>query len=101
MAYLHYQSLELHTDSDIHRPPLVVEHYRNLWNFVRVLHEKEEDGTNICNLNTCPRMSAGASVSVPFPVPAFWMAQLVPRSVPLTLFSVLKKSLLHLAEQPP
>lgn len=39
---------------------LVVEHYRNLWNFVRVVHEKEDDGTSICNATTCPRMSAGA-----------------------------------------
>lgn len=38
----------------------VVEHYRNLWNFVRVIHEKEEDGITICNAQTCPRMSAGA-----------------------------------------
>jgi hypothetical protein len=37
----------------------VVEHYRNLWNFVRVLHEKEDDGTTICNPTSCPRMSAG------------------------------------------
>jgi hypothetical protein len=37
----------------------VIEHYRNLWNFVRVIHEKEEDGTSICNPNSCPRMSAG------------------------------------------
>ncbi|ETS87145.1 hypothetical protein PFICI_00973 [Pestalotiopsis fici W106-1] len=41
----------------------VVEHYRNLWNFVRVIHEKEEDGTTICNATTCPRMSAGANHS--------------------------------------
>ncbi|KAG6093839.1 hypothetical protein E4U14_000195 [Claviceps sp. LM454 group G7] len=41
----------------------VVEHYRNLWNFVRVVHEKEDDGTSICNAATCPRMSAGASHS--------------------------------------
>ncbi|KXH51015.1 Mob1/phocein family protein [Colletotrichum simmondsii] len=41
----------------------VVEHYRNLWNFVRVLHEKEEDGSTICNGTTCPRMSAGANHS--------------------------------------
>lgn len=39
---------------------VVVEHYRNLWNFVRVIHEKEEDGNTICNAQTCPRMSAGA-----------------------------------------
>ncbi|EEY22204.1 maintenance of ploidy protein MOB2 [Verticillium alfalfae VaMs.102] len=42
---------------------LVVEHYRNLWNFVRVIHEKEEDGTTICNVNTCPKMSAGPNHS--------------------------------------
>ncbi|TLS25922.1 hypothetical protein PpBr36_07658, partial [Pyricularia pennisetigena] len=41
----------------------VVEHYRNLWNFVRVVHEKEEDGTTICNSTTCPRTSAGANHS--------------------------------------
>ncbi|KAK8032790.1 protein kinase activator [Apiospora marii] len=41
----------------------VVEHYRNLWNFVRVIHEKEEDGSTICSAKTCPRMSAGANHS--------------------------------------
>jgi hypothetical protein len=41
----------------------VVEHYRNLWNFVRVVHEKEDDGTTICNATTCPRTSAGANHS--------------------------------------
>ncbi|KAI8650241.1 hypothetical protein NCS56_01476700 [Fusarium sp. Ph1] len=41
----------------------VVEHYRNLWNFVRVLHEKEDDGSSICNSTSCPRMSAGANLS--------------------------------------
>ncbi|KAI9644666.1 hypothetical protein NHQ30_006690 [Ciborinia camelliae] len=41
----------------------VVEHYRILWNFVRVIHEKEEDGNTICNPQTCPRMSAGANHS--------------------------------------
>ncbi|KAE8444250.1 hypothetical protein EG329_000750 [Mollisiaceae sp. DMI_Dod_QoI] len=41
----------------------VVEHYRILWNFVRVIHDKEEDGTSICNSQTCPRMSAGANHS--------------------------------------
>lgn len=38
---------------------LVVEHYRNLWNFVRVIHEKEDDGSTICNPSTCPKTSAG------------------------------------------
>ncbi|KAI0854909.1 Mob1/phocein [Xylaria cubensis] len=41
----------------------VVEHYRNLWNFVRVVHEKDEDNSTICNPSTCPRMSAGANHS--------------------------------------
>ncbi|CAD6503900.1 BgTH12-05644, partial [Blumeria graminis f. sp. triticale] len=41
----------------------VVEHYRILWNFVRVVHDRDEDGTSICNLSTCPRMSAGANYS--------------------------------------
>ncbi len=39
---------------------VVVEHYRNLWNFVRVIYEKEDDGNSVCNPTTCPRMSAGA-----------------------------------------
>lgn len=41
----------------------VVEHYRNLWNFVRVVHEKEEDGGSICSTSTCPKMSAGKNHS--------------------------------------
>ncbi|GAO18972.1 hypothetical protein UVI_02014820 [Ustilaginoidea virens] len=41
----------------------VVEHYRNLWNFVRVVHDKEDDGTAICNASTCPKMSAGENRS--------------------------------------
>lgn len=38
---------------------VVVEHYRNLWNFVRVVHEKEENGDSVCNPRSCPKMSAG------------------------------------------
>ncbi|KAK5990673.1 Maintenance of ploidy protein mob2 [Cladobotryum mycophilum] len=41
----------------------VVEHYRNLWNFVHVVHAKEEDGTSICNSTSCPKMSAGVNHS--------------------------------------
>lgn len=41
----------------------IVEHYRNLWNFVRVLHEKEDDGLSVCNAASCPRMSAGTNHS--------------------------------------
>ena len=42
----------------------MVEHYRNLWNFVRVVYEKEDNGLTICNPNTCPRMSAGGYVLI-------------------------------------
>ena len=38
---------------------VVVDHYRVLWNFVRVILEKDENGTTICNRSTCPKMSAG------------------------------------------
>ncbi|KOS16890.1 Maintenance of ploidy protein mob2 [Escovopsis weberi] len=41
----------------------VIEHYRNLWNFVHVVHSKEEDGTSICNATSCPKMSAGVNHS--------------------------------------
>ncbi|KAI1153885.1 Mob1/phocein [Nemania diffusa] len=37
----------------------VVEHYRLLWNFVRVVIEKEQDASPICNSTSCPTMSAG------------------------------------------
>ncbi len=46
-------------------PDPVVEHYRNLWNFVRVIYEKEDNGRTICNPTSCPRMSAGMSVLRP------------------------------------
>jgi hypothetical protein len=38
-----------------------VEHFRNLWNFVRVVHDKEDDGSSVCNARSCPRMSAGTN----------------------------------------
>ncbi|KAF3765039.1 Mob1/phocein [Cryphonectria parasitica EP155] len=41
----------------------VVEHYRNLWHFVRVIYEKEDAGMSICNATTCPKMSAGPNHS--------------------------------------
>uniref|UniRef100_A0A1Y1K805 Mob1/phocein family protein n=1 Tax=Photinus pyralis TaxID=7054 RepID=A0A1Y1K805_PHOPY len=44
----------------------VVEHYRLLWNFVRVVIEKEQDGNTICNPSTCPTMSAGKNHSYPW-----------------------------------
>ncbi|RFU72058.1 mob1 phocein [Trichoderma arundinaceum] len=56
----------------------VVEHYRNLWNFVRVVHEKEDDGTNICNPTTCPKMSAGKNHE-PVELPAYEYMTLMQR----------------------
>ncbi|OAA62811.1 protein kinase activator [Niveomyces insectorum RCEF 264] len=41
----------------------VVEHYRLLWNFVRLVYEKEKDGSSICNVTSCPKMSAGRNHS--------------------------------------
>ncbi|KAH7133087.1 Mob1/phocein [Dactylonectria estremocensis] len=41
----------------------VVEHYRILMNFVRIVLEKEEDGSSICTPRTCPKMSAGQNHS--------------------------------------
>lgn len=43
--------------------PRVVEHYHLLWNFVRVVRDKEADGESICNPASCPKMSAGRLVS--------------------------------------
>lgn len=40
----------------------VAEHYRILWSFVRVVHEKESDGVSICNPTSCQNMSAGRFV---------------------------------------
>lgn len=34
-----------------------------LWNFVRVVLEKDDHGTSICNRSTCPKMSAGSNHS--------------------------------------
>jgi len=68
----------------------VVEHYRNLWNFVRLIYEKDEDGTSICNAQTCPKMSAGANHSFtwlnsrkePVEVPAYEYIALMQRWIP-------------------
>ncbi|KAK4192820.1 maintenance of ploidy protein mob2 [Podospora australis] len=65
----------------------VVEHYRNLWNFVSVIYQKEENGQSICNPTTCPRMAAGANHSYtwlnnrfePIELPAFEYITLMQR----------------------
>lgn len=46
----------------------VVEHWRTLVPFVRLVHDKDDGGQTICNHQTCPRMSAGPFV-YPFPHP--------------------------------
>ncbi|KAL1905364.1 Maintenance of ploidy protein mob2 [Sporothrix stenoceras] len=56
----------------------VVEHYRLLWNFVRVVYEKESDGKSICNPTTCPTMSAGRSLE-PTEIPAHEYMSLMQR----------------------
>lgn len=64
-----------------------VEHYRNLWHFVRVIYEKEENGTNICDATTCPKMAAGPNHSYtwlnsryePVELPAFEYITLMQR----------------------
>ncbi|KAK3393722.1 Mob1/phocein [Podospora didyma] len=65
----------------------VVEHYRNLWNFVRVVYDKEENGRTLCNSTSCPRMSAGPNHSYtwlnnrlePIELPAFEYITLMQR----------------------
>lgn len=38
-----------------------------MWHFVRVITEKDDEGSMLCNKETCPKMSAGQSVqSIPF-----------------------------------
>ncbi len=39
---------------------LVVDHWRMLITFIRLVHDKEEDGTSICSSRKCPKMTAGA-----------------------------------------
>ena len=38
---------------------LVVDHWRMLITFIRLVHDREEDGSSICNSRRCPKMSAG------------------------------------------
>ncbi|KAH8885068.1 Mob1/phocein [Thozetella sp. PMI_491] len=37
----------------------VVDHWRMISTFIRLIHDREEDGTSICNQRKCPKMSAG------------------------------------------
>jgi hypothetical protein len=38
---------------------LVVDHWRTLITFIRLVHDKEEDGSSICHARRCSKMSAG------------------------------------------
>ena len=48
---------------------LVVDHWRMLITFIRLVHDKEEDGSSICNSRKCAKMSAGGYVLPPLHVP--------------------------------
>ncbi|KAK4175121.1 putative maintenance of ploidy protein mob2 [Triangularia setosa] len=67
----------------------VVDHWRMLVTFIRLVHDKEEDGTSICNSRRCPKMSAGANHSFtwlnsrlqPVEIPAYEYLTLVQRYI--------------------
>ncbi|KAK4185966.1 putative maintenance of ploidy protein mob2 [Podospora australis] len=67
----------------------VVDHWRMLITFIRLVHDKEEDGTSICNSRRCPKMSAGANHSFtwlnsrlqPVEIPAYEYLTLVQRYI--------------------
>lgn len=42
---------------------IVVEHWRILITFIRLVHDREADGYSICNSRKCPKMSAGPLVT--------------------------------------
>ncbi|KAK3942722.1 Mob1/phocein [Diplogelasinospora grovesii] len=41
----------------------VVDHWRMLITFIKLVQDKEEDGSSICNARKCPKMSAGTNHS--------------------------------------
>ncbi|KAM7207659.1 putative maintenance of ploidy protein mob2 [Naviculisporaceae sp. PSN 640] len=67
----------------------VVDHWRMLITFIRLVHDKEDDGTSICNPRKCPKMSAGANHSFtwlnsrlqPVEIPAYEYFSLVQRYI--------------------
>ncbi|KAH8905456.1 Mob1/phocein [Coniochaeta sp. PMI_546] len=67
----------------------VVEHWRMLVTFIRLVHDKDEDGYTICNGRTCPKMSAGPNHSFtwlnsrlePVEIPAYEYLSLVQRYI--------------------
>ncbi|KAL2271145.1 hypothetical protein VTJ83DRAFT_516 [Remersonia thermophila] len=67
----------------------VVDHWRMLITYIRLVHDKEEDGTSICNSKRCPKMSAGSNHSFtwlnsryqPVEIPAYEYLTLVQRYI--------------------
>ncbi|KAK0734082.1 Mob1/phocein [Lasiosphaeria miniovina] len=67
----------------------VVDHWRMLITFIRLVHDKEEDGSSICNSRKCPKMSAGMNHSftwlssrlIPVEIPAYEYLTLVQRYI--------------------
>lgn len=67
----------------------VVEHWRMLVTFIRLVHDRDEDGRTICNARTCPKMSAGPNHSFtwlnsrlePVEIPAHEYLSLVQRYI--------------------
>ncbi|KAK4218201.1 Mob1/phocein [Rhypophila decipiens] len=67
----------------------VVDHWRMLITFIRLVHDKEDDGSSICNPRKCPKMSAGANHSFtwlnsrlqPVEIPAYEYFSLVQRYI--------------------
>lgn len=67
----------------------VVEHWRMLITFIKLVQEREDDGSSICNHRSCPKMSAGPNHSFtwlnsrlePVEIPAYEYLSLVQRYV--------------------
>ncbi|KAK3337222.1 Mob1/phocein [Cercophora scortea] len=67
----------------------VVDHWRMLITFIRLVHDKEEDGSSICSPRKCPKMTAGANHSFtwlnsrlqPVEIPAYEYLSLVQRYI--------------------
>jgi len=67
----------------------VVDHWRMLITFIRLVHDREEDGSSICNSRKCPKMTAGINHSFtwlnsrlqPVEIPAYEYLSLVQRYI--------------------
>ncbi|KAK0617907.1 Mob1/phocein [Bombardia bombarda] len=67
----------------------VVDHWRTLITFIKLVHDKEDDGSSICSSKKCPKMTAGANHSFtwlnsrlqPVEIPAYEYLSLVQRYI--------------------